>query len=247
MGGRAFEYSKLVFRRKEQKLDKNWAAKSHIAGRCWRRFCNFRAFGKVLHFHKEFRFMFFGSKSQAWKIAGVLTVAAASFAGAAHAGYDENVAPESDTTMSSNTMSSDSSMSSRSMETRTMSSSQMTQMSMPKLTTMMLGGQMRRVDPQMKAVLMSLKELHPKPIEKADARAGAQATWPARRREAHAEETRSQHGARAGRTGNRYDSSRPGGSDSGSCLSAARRQSEPSSRTRLFSWRRVCDRQRSGV
>lgn len=99
--------------------------------------------------------MFIGSKSQAWKIAGVLTIAAASFAGVAHAGYDENVAAESDSTMSSNK-----SMSSRSM------SSQMTQMSMPKMTTMMLGGRTRYVDPQMKAVLMSLMELHPKPIEK---------------------------------------------------------------------------------
>ncbi len=39
--------------------------------------------------------------------------------------------------------------------------------SMPaRMTTMPLGGRTRRVDPQMKAVLMSLMELKPKPIEK---------------------------------------------------------------------------------
>lgn len=101
------------------------------------------------------------TKSQSWKIAGLLGVAAASFATAAHAGYDENVGPESDSSMSTNTMSSRSSMSARSSL-----SSQMTSVSTPRLTTMMLGGRTRYVDPQMKAVLMSLMELHPKPIEK---------------------------------------------------------------------------------
>ena len=96
------------------------------------------------------------TKSQSWKIAGLLSIAAASLAPVAHAGYDENVGPESDSSMSSNSsMAMDSSM-----------SSQMTSVSAPRLTTMMLGGRTRYVDPQMKAVLMSLMELHPKPIEK---------------------------------------------------------------------------------
>ena len=102
------------------------------------------------------------TKSQSWKIAGLLSIAAASLATAAHAGYDENVGPESDMSMSSNSsMAMDTSMSSRSM-----SSAQMTQVSTPRLTTMQLGGRTRYVDPQMKSVLMSLTELKPKPIEK---------------------------------------------------------------------------------
>lgn len=99
--------------------------------------------------------------SQRWKIAGLLGVAAASLASVAHAGYDQNVGPESDTSMSSNSMSSDSSMSTRSTTTV-----QTTSVSSTRMTTMQLGGRTRYVDPQMKAVLMSLMELHPKPIEK---------------------------------------------------------------------------------
>ena len=111
--------------------------------------------------------MFTRSKPQSWKIAGVLTIAAASFAGAAHAGYDENVAAESDTTMSSNTMSSSSSTEMDSSMTSTKrTETQVTLISAPKMTKMQLGGRTRYVDPQMKAVLVSLMELHPKPIEK---------------------------------------------------------------------------------
>ena len=120
-----------------------------------------------------------------WKIAGVLAIAAASFASSAHAGYDEKASTDSDSvssnssmsqssmsqdSMSNSSKSSDSSMAMKtSMKTDAPMSSKMV-VSSPRLTTMALGGrtrnQVRYVDPQMKAVLISLMELKPKPIEK---------------------------------------------------------------------------------
>ncbi len=118
---------------------------------------------------------------QNWKTAGVLTLAAASFVSAAHAGYDENVGAASDSMSSNTSMNtstttrttmtrtsmSNSAMSSGSMSSDRMSSSSMDmETSSPRLTTMYLGGRTRTLDPQMKAVLMSLMELKPKPIGK---------------------------------------------------------------------------------
>ncbi len=99
--------------------------------------------------------------SSSWKIAGVLSLAAASLAPAAHAGYDENVGRDSDTSMSTNS----SVMTKSSVSSRSTTTVQTVSVSTTQLTTMMLGGRTRYVDPQMKAVLMSLMELHPKPIE----------------------------------------------------------------------------------
>lgn len=115
------------------------------------------------------------SKSQfSWKtVAGVVAVAAATIAQPAFAGYDE------DGSMAMNSSSRNSAMSNSSMDDRAMASSPMNGMSsslmmstnpMPMMSTLALGGryknQVRRVDSQMKSVLMSLMELKPKPIEK---------------------------------------------------------------------------------
>lgn len=115
------------------------------------------------------------SKSQlSWKtVAGVVAVAAATIAQPAFAGYDE------DGSMAMNSSSRNSAMSNSSMDDRAMASSPMNGMSsslmmstnpMPMMSTLALGGryknQVRRVDSQMKSVLMSLMELKPKPVEK---------------------------------------------------------------------------------